>query len=181
MQLYLRPIHPEFFTIHARRSLSSTSYDVEIWITGLSHVLTLQHRSAGGHTAERCLTEVVGPIGFGLPDRGRVHQVALKGENEVGYTLRNGFQYNINYHCEKLDEDVFAATYDRLRHQQTREALACEFRIEDEQTQRWPLAIVIPTHARGGFLLHAFHVFPHERTILKTQTLIDMPALHSYK
>ncbi len=176
MQLYLRPIHPEFFKIHAQRSIRGTSYDADIWVTGLSHVLTVRHRTAPGHAAERCVTEVIGPMGVGLPDRGRVHQVALKGENEASYSLRNGFQYSINYHCEALEEDVFAATYQTLRKQATREALACEFRMEGQEAEMWPLAIIIPTHTRGGLLVHAFHVFPHERTILKTQTLIDMPG-----
>jgi len=55
------------------------------------------------------------------------------------------------------------------------EGLSCEYRVDGLDRKLWPLALVFPHHARGGFLLHAFHVFPEYRTILKTQTLIEVP------
>ncbi|NIA20485.1 MAG: DUF2617 family protein, partial [Anaerolineaceae bacterium] len=176
LQLYLRPIHPEFFKIFAWRSFEGPGYEAELWITGLSHVLTVRSMSPGGRPAERCVTEVIGPADLPLPKRGRVESLDLKGEDEATFALRNGFRYHLTYHIERLAEDVFAATYEDLRKQgRSAEGVACEYRLEGRERAMWPLAFVMPTHIRGGFLLHAFHCFPDQATILKTQTLIELP------
>lgn len=174
MSLYLRPIHPEFFKIFAWRAYEGTGYEAELWITGLSHVLTV--RRTAGRAAERCVTEVIGPSGMPLPERGRVETLPLVGDSEAQFALRNGFTYRISYQAEQLeDADVFAAIYDDLRNQAHKEGLSCEYRVEGVERDVWPLAMTVPSHARGGFLLHAFHVFPDQKTILKTQTLIEIP------
>ncbi len=118
---------------------------------------------------------MIGPVGGGLPDRGRVEHLELRGESEAKFGLRNGFQYQISFQSERLDGDLLAATYDSLRHQGHAEGLSCEFRVEGVRRDLWPLAMTMPTHARGAFLLHAFHVFPDYKTILKTQTLVELP------
>jgi len=177
--LYLRPIHPEFFHIFASKSFSAPEYEAELWITGLSHVVTVRS-TAGGRSAERCVTEIIGPDTLPLPGRGRAEVLPLQDGQEASFGLRNGFRYQISTQVETFDDaDVFAATYESLRHQGRREGISCEFRIEGLQRTLWPLAMTVPTHTRGAFLLHAFHIFPDARTILKTQTLIEVPQTQS--
>jgi len=175
MSLYLRPIHPEFFRIFAWRSYKAPEYEAELWITGLSHVLTVSC-TGNGRTREGCVAEIIGPGGIDLPQRGLVESLDLAGNNESRFELRNGFRYSISFETETFsDADLFAAVYDDLRNQGARDGLACEYRIEGVDRTLWPLAMTMPSHARGGFLLHAFHVFPDHRSILKTQTLIEVP------
>jgi hypothetical protein len=174
MSLYLRAIHPEFFRIFAWRSFKTRHYEAELWITGLSHVLTVR-QAAGRHSAERCVTEVIGPSHMALPPRGKVQAIPLAGEDEASFALRNGFQYQISFQTETLkDAEVFAALYEDLRHQSHKEGLACEFRTEGVERALWPMALIIPTYTREGFLLYAFHVFPDHQAVLKTQTLIEI-------
>jgi len=174
MHLYLRTIHPEFFKIFAWRSYRGPEMEAEIWITGLSHVLTVR-RLSKGRAAERCITEVIAPAGTPMPDRGRVQTLALVGEDESAFQLRNGFHHQISFESETLKEELFAAAYEELRALAHKEGLSCEYRVEGVEKKLWPLALMFPDHARGGFLLHAFHVFPEYLTILKTQTLIELP------
>ena len=174
MCLYLRPIHPEFFTIFALRTYKGTNFEAELWITGLSHVFTVR-RVRGRRAEERCVTEVIGPSSLELPERGLVERVALAGENEASFALKNGFQYHLSFQAETLKElEVFTANYDELRRQGFKEGLSCEYRLQGVSRSLWPLAITVPTQIRDGFLLHAFHIFPDYQTILKTQTLIEM-------
>lgn len=175
LALYLRPIHPEFFRIFSWQSFTAPEYEADLWITGLSHVVTVRS-TAGGRSAERCLTEIIGPDTVALPQRGRAETLPLHDSQEASFGLRNGFTYQISSQVETIDDaDVFAAIYDGLRNQGLREGLSCEYRIEGVERKLWPLAMTVPTHTRGAFLLHAFHVFPDFRTILKTQTLIEVP------
>jgi hypothetical protein len=176
VRLYLRPIHPEFFQIFTWRSYEGPGYEAEVWITGLSHVLTVRQTGPQLRSAERCVTEVIGPSGMSLPDRGQVESLPLRGEDETSIQLRNGFQYHLQFHCEKLEEHVFATTYEELRTQGLKEGVACEYRVDGLERSTWPFALTVPTHTRGGFLLHAFHCFPDQMTILKTQTLIELPT-----
>jgi hypothetical protein len=174
--LYLRPIHPEFFNIYTWRCYRGDGYDAQLWITGLSHVLSVS-RTGGRRAAERCVTEVVGPAAVELPRRGRVEAAPLGGTSELRFDLRNGFRYQMSFETETVaDADVFAAVYDDLRNQGHKEGLACEYRLDGVQRDLWPLAMTVPTATRGGFVLHAFHVFPDHRAILKTQTLIELPG-----
>lgn len=175
LYLYLRPLHPEFFKVFAQRFYKGRDLEAEIWITGLSHVLTVRRVGKGLRAQERCVTEIVGPAGLAIPDRGRITALALVGENEARTELRNGFRHQINYESETLDEELFETTYEDLRKQAHKEGLSCEYRIEGIERKLWPLAVTFPDHAGGGFVLHAFHVFPEYRTILKTQTLIEFP------
>jgi hypothetical protein len=175
LSLYLRPIHPEFFRIFNWQSYRSANYEAELWITGLSHVLTVRHTGTG-RSAERCVTEVIAPEAMAMPERGRVEHVSLASNQEASYGLRNGFRYQLSAETEQVaDDDVFAAIYEDLRNQGHREGLSCEFRVDGFDRSLWPLAITVPNHTRGGFLLHAWHVFPDFRSILKTQTLIEVP------
>ena len=175
LTLYLRPIHPEFFRIYSERSFTAPEYEADLWITGLGHVVTVRS-TLGGRTAERCVTEIIGPDAVALPDRGRAELLHLHADQESSFILRNGFTYQLHSQVETIDDaDVFAAIYDGLRNQGLKEGISCEYRLEGVQRKLWPLAMVVPTHTRGAFLLHAFHVFPDFRTILKTQTLIEVP------
>ncbi len=174
LYLYLRPLHPEFFKVFAQRFYKGRDLEAEIWITGLSHVLTVR-RVGKGRSYERCVTEIVGPAGLAIPDRGRIASVALVGEDEARAELRNGFRHRINFETETLNEQLFEAAYEDLRKQALKEGLSCEYRIEGVERKLWPLAVTFPDHAGGGFVLHAFHVFPEYLTILKTQTLIEFP------
>ena len=47
--LYRRPLHPELFHIHQSRHLARAAYQADIWVMGLSHVVTVQSNG-------RCLT-----------------------------------------------------------------------------------------------------------------------------
>ena len=175
MCLYLRPIHPEFFTIFATRTYKGTDYEAELWITGLSHVFTV--RRVGDPRAEqRCVTEVIAPASLDLPARGRVESIDLAGDDEASFALKNGFQYQLTYQAETVKDDhQFAAMYGELRAQGFKEGVSCEYRLQGVSRSHWPLAITIPTQIPSGFVFHAFHIFPDFKTILKTQTLIEMP------
>jgi len=175
MGLYTRSIHPEFFRIFASRSYKAPEYEAQLWITGLSHVLMVTRTGSLG-AKEACITEIIGPADVDLPQRGLVETLPLKGNDESRFELRNGFRYHIGFETETFsDDDLFATVYDDLRNQGATEGLSCEYRLEGVQRRLWPLAMTMPSHARGGFLLHAFHVFPDHRTILKTQTLVEVP------
>ena len=54
LQFYLfqRPLHPELFRINQVKRVEQRRYTAEIWIVGLSHVVTVQY-------GKDCLTELI--------------------------------------------------------------------------------------------------------------------------
>ena len=47
--LYQRPLHPELFNIYSRRHLKTEQYELMVWATGCSHVVSVFIR--------RCLSD----------------------------------------------------------------------------------------------------------------------------
>ena len=39
--LFQRPLHPELFQIYARRRLKTGKYEVDIWVNGCTHVVSV--------------------------------------------------------------------------------------------------------------------------------------------
>jgi hypothetical protein len=50
--LFQRPLHPELFTIYAKRKLLTEKYEADIWVTGCTHVAAI-------YAGDVCLTEVI--------------------------------------------------------------------------------------------------------------------------
>src|SRR5512137_1529436 len=73
--LYHRPLHPELFRIHHSRHIERGAYQADIWVIGLSHVLTVQ--SAG-----RCVAEVTTDDLEVLPQNGLVTSFPFRGERD---------------------------------------------------------------------------------------------------
>ena len=73
--LYQRALHPELFRINQVKRIEQRRYTAEIWIVGLSHVVTVQH---GKH----CLTELITDENEVLPKMGLAASFPFRGERD---------------------------------------------------------------------------------------------------
>ena len=165
--LYHRPLHPELFHIHQSRRVERPSYQAEIWVMGLSHAVTVQ--SQGRYVTEATTEDVEV-----LPQNGLVTSFQFRGERDHLEEFDDGLRYILSTQVERMNENLFHASHrDLLRYARSRGILVMfDEWAEDEDMVPFTF---IDHEARDRELhVQAFHVFPAEYTILKTQSIVEI-------
>jgi hypothetical protein len=165
--LYRRRLHPELFYIHESRHLDRPVYSADIWVMGLSHAVTVQAGS-------RCVTEATTEDLEVLPQNGLVTSFQFRGERDHLEDFDDGIKYILSTQVERMTQNLFHASHrDLLRYASTRGILVrfSEWAQGDELV---PFTF-IDYEARDRELhVQAFHVFPADYTILKTQSIVEI-------
>jgi hypothetical protein len=166
--LYDRPLHPELFRHYRDFRVAQGRYLADIWIVGLSHVVTLT-------LGQRTLTELLWVDSDLLPSRGGISRFRLTGERDQERRLPDGWCHLVSSQVETMDEPLYKSVHnDLLRHAARRGS----FVAYDEWGDRDLLPFsYIDCEARDAeFHIYAFHAFPQERTLVKTQSIFEVTA-----
>ncbi len=162
-----RPLHPELFRHSRDFRVAQGRYYADLWIVGLSHVVTLT-------VGSRSLTELLGPENDLLPARGILARFRLKGERDQEKRLPEGWCHMISTQVETMDEPLYKSVHhDLLRHAVKRGGFhAYEDWAEGDLV---PFTYIDHEARDAEFHVHAFHAFPQERTLVKTQSIFEIP------
>lgn len=165
--LYHRALHPELFHIHQTKRVERPSYQAEIWVMGLSHAVTVQ--SYG-----RCITEATTEDTDVLPQNGLVTSFQFRGERDHLEEFDNGLRYILSTQVERMNENLFHASHrDLLRYARNRGQLVV-FEEWAEGEELVPFTFIDHEARDRELHVQAFHVFPAECTILKTQSIVEV-------
>lgn len=166
--LYDRPLHPELFRLYSNYRVAQSRYHADIWLVGLGHVVTV---SAG----ESCLIEAVAGDSEELPSRGVLTRFRMKGERDLERRSPDGWHYMVSSQVELMDEPLYKSVHwDLLRHASKRGCLCTYDQWADGEMV--PFSYIDYEARDSEFHVHAFHAFPQERTMVKTQTIFELPA-----
>lgn len=163
LSVYLRTLHPEFFTIRAQRAFSHASFKGEVWLLDAGHVISFMD---GPNT----VTEIIAPQELVLPKRGLVRTLNLVGDHEHRLETRGPILYQVAYQVDAQDPDTYLREAEELLAAARQGHLFAE---SPHGTAPRPFSYAVPEPRGRGFLVHTWHGFPAENTILKTQTLIE--------
>jgi len=167
LSLFLRPLHPEFFVIRARRTFEQTGFDGCVWLLDSGHVITF----IDGPNA---ITEVMAPRELELPKRGLVRTVDLVGEHEHRLETRGPIVYQMAYQVDNEGPQTYLREAEDLLASARQGHLFAE---SAQEAAKRPFSYAVPEPRGTGLLVHTWHGFPAENTILKTQTLIERVML----
>jgi len=164
--LYQRAIHPEFFQLHKVRRLEQRRYQAEIWVVGLAHVITVQ-------VGDQILTELIAEDHESLPKSGLAASFRFRGERDHTQSFNDGLNYILSTQVERLAPHLFPATHrDYIHYAQNRGLLVT---FDDMATDGLVPFSFVDFDARDHELhIHAFHAFPEELTLLKTQSIFEI-------
>jgi hypothetical protein len=165
--LYRRPLHPELFHIYQSRHLERAAYQADIWVMGLSHVVTVQSNG-------RCVTEVTTDDVEVLPHNGLVTTFQFRGERDHLESFDDGMRYILSTQVERMNQNLFHASHrDLLAYAATR-GILCRFDEWAEADGLAPFSFV-DFEARDRELhVQSFHAYPPDYTIVKTQSIIEV-------
>ena len=167
-QVYGRPLHPELFDILAVRKFSREDYELTVRITRTGHVISWENRDV-------CLTEVAAAAEQPLPEKRRLLSYRLRGEHSGTLTCTNGITYQTSFQVETLSPEIFLHVHDEILADGSKRGLLHNFQPHHRLSLA-PLGFVTAEGRPGCLILSAFHTFPDEFTVVKTQTLIEKRA-----
>jgi hypothetical protein len=166
-QLYGRSLHPELFEIQCSRSVRRGDYQATIDITSAGHVVTWRYQAL-------TLTEVATAAHHPLPQKRRLLSYRLKGERNDRMECRGGASYQVNFQLETVDPEVFWTFQQELNHDGERQGMLYRFSPSGRMALGALSYINVETRNRS-LLIQAFHTFPDDYAIVKSQSLFEIP------
>lgn len=170
-QLYGRSLHPELFEVHNARIVERGGYRATVQITTAGHVITWQYQGI-------ILTEVAAAANHPLPERRRLMSHRLKGTASDELECRGGISYKTQFSLEPVEKEAFWAYQKELTQAGTRQGLLHCF----EASGRFGLGAMsyINLESRDRSLrVQAFHTFPDDYAIVKSQSVFVLPQKQS--
>ncbi len=166
-QLYGRPLHPELFEVCHSRCVKRGNYEAKIDITSAGHVVTWRY---GGLT----LTEVAASAHHPLPQRRRLLSYRLKGQRDDRVECRGGVCYQVSFQLEPVEPEVFWTFQEELAHDGRRQGMLHRFGSSGRIALGALSYINVETRNRN-LLIQAFHTFPDDLAIVKSQSMFQLP------
>jgi hypothetical protein len=164
-QVYGRPLHPELFDILAMRRIQREDYEVTVRITRTGHVISWRNRTV--HLTEVAAAEQ------SLPQHRRLLHHRLRGEHTDVIRAGDGISYQTSFQVEVLPPEIFFHVHDEILADGGKRGLLYHFQ-PDHRLALAPLGFVNVEARAGCLFLCAFHTFPDEHAVIKTQSLIEM-------
>jgi hypothetical protein len=163
-QVNRRVLHPELFEVLARHRLQREHYTLELWITRTGHVLHWMEQGVA-------FAEILAAVDDPLPDTTKLLKYRIQGEH-YGSTRIGRVDYQMSFQQEVLEPEIFLRVQNELRHESLKRGILHSFQPHQRLSVA-PLSYVNLEGRPGSILTHAFHTFPNENTIVKSQSLIE--------
>jgi predicted Abi (CAAX) family protease len=166
-QVYGRPLHPELFQVYQTQLVQRADYEAKIDITSAGHVVTWRY-------AGLTLTEVAASAQHPLPERRRLMNYSVKGERSDALECRGKVRYEMSFQLEPVDPEVFWTFQAELARDGQQQGMLHQFGSSGRMALGALSFINVEPRARQ-LLVQAFHTFPDDYAIVKTQSLFQLP------
>ncbi len=166
-QLFGRPLHPELFQVFETCTIERETYSVKIDITGAGHVVTWRY-------AGLTLTEVATSAQHPLPKMRRLMAYGLRGQRTDRMECRGGVCYQMGFQLEPTDPEVFWTFQQELATQGRQHGLLHHFNSSG-RIAMGALSYVNFEARNRSLLVQAFHTFPDDYAVVKSQSIFQLP------
>jgi hypothetical protein len=163
--LYQRPLHPELFSISERRHIRTEKYEVFLWVTDCSHVVSV-------FAKKTCLSELIGTPNQPLPKGGLIERFQFRGQRSHKCTLSQGVSYMTDFQVEKMSANLYRQSHYDLERFARNRGVFVNFPPQSIGGLE-PFSYIDFEARRSELHIHAFHAYPDQLTIIKTQSLFD--------
>lgn len=163
-----RSVHPELLVIYERTSVVQEGFRANLAICEAGHLLELR-------TPRQTLCEIIAPKDQSLPHHDRLFEKRLRGSRDESLRMPGGIGYQLSFQVERLDPDVYLQLHEEFMSDCRKATLG---RVFDPPNRLAPAAISylqVDLFPRS-LLVHAFHTFPENCAVVKTQTLIELTS-----
>ena len=168
LSIFGRSVHPELFVIQERTSIAHDGFIANIALTNAGHVLQL-------NSAQHVVTEVVAPHKQPLPQRQCLFDKKLRGSRDESLCLPNGVGYQLSFQVERVDPEIYLRLHEEFSVDCGKATLGHMFAPPNRLAPAAISYLQVDLFPHS-LLIHAFHTFPENCAVVKTQTLIELPG-----
>ena len=166
-QLYGRSLHPELFEVYSERTVCRGDYEASIKITSTGHLVCWRYHGL-------ILTEVATSAHQPLPQKRRLINHRLAGERNERVKCNGGVSYQVSLQLETVEPEVFWTFQPELCHDGERQGMLHRFDSSGRMALGALSYVNVETRNRSLFV-QAFHTFPDDYAVVKTQSLYEIP------
>ncbi len=166
-QLYGRSLHPELFETYQTQTIKRGPYEALVQITSTGHLVTWK-------CGDFRLTEIATAAHHPLPKLRRLMSHRLKGDRCDQLECHGGIKYEMACSLEPTNLDKFLAYQKQLTLQATRQGMLQKFESTGRLEPGAMSYINVDSRDRT-FRVQAFHTFPDDCAVLKTQSSFQLP------
>jgi len=166
-RLYGRALHPELFEVYSSRTVKRGKYEAKIDITSAGHVVCWRY-------AGLTLTEVATSANHPLPERRRLLSAKLRGQRNERVSCRGGVLYQVSFQLEPVPPEVFWTFQQELAQDGQHQGMLHRFDSSGRMALGALSYINIESRDRR-LLVQAFHTFPDDYAIVKSQSTFQIP------
>jgi hypothetical protein len=164
-RLYLRPLHPELFEVLCSRTIVRDGYTLTVRLTRTGHALAWSDGRIH-------LEEMIATGDMDLPEAGRRLAHHFAGGKNARCILPGGVRYQVGSQLEYLPHEQFLHVHEELMEEGEKKGMVFHCKSGNRLGPS-PLGMIIVQAVKAGLSANAFHTFPDELAIVKTQSLIE--------
>ncbi|TWT90888.1 hypothetical protein Mal64_12860 [Pseudobythopirellula maris] len=173
-QLYGRSLHPELFEICRSKRIVRQAYEATISITGAGHLVTWKRDGI-------LLTEAATSANQPLPQKRRLMSHRMSGDQSDRVRCHGGIVYEASFSHEAVSSQAFYAYQQELDLSGVQSGAAADGLLHRFQPSvRFDVGAVSYVHVESrerSLAVQAFHTFPDDCTIVKSQSVFRLPNL----
>lgn len=167
LQLFGRSLHPELFDTFQTRSIERDAYRADIRITSAGHWITWQYNGL-------LISEIAASSQQLLPKRRRLLKRRFSGAREDQIECRGGCVYSVQYTIERAEPKTFFMFQKELVEMSERKGMLQTFDSSGRMALG-ALSYIYFEARRHSACVQAFHTFPDDYAIVKTQSAFEIP------
>jgi hypothetical protein len=164
-QVFNRVIHPDWLAVRQHQRIARGTWEADVRIIEGGHAVIFRSGPA------RLSETLTGPETL-LPDLGVLFHSTIRYERSASLRPGGSLQYQTCFEVERVDPEVFAHLSDEMTLDAARGHLFHRFTLANRMAPPPLTHIRIDPRAKG-LLIHAFHTFPDELAIIRTQSLFE--------
>jgi hypothetical protein len=164
-QVFSRPIHPDWFAVRQFRRVVQNGWEADIRIIEGGHAISFRSGSIR-------LTEILAGPETHLPEPGLLFHSPIRRDRSMTLQPGGTLEYHACFDVERVDPEVFAHLSNEMTLDASRERLFHHFTTANRMSTAPISHIHVESRVRG-LSVQAFHTFPDERAIVRTQSLFE--------
>lgn len=168
LRTFGRVLHPDLLCHHLSALVSIPGMSVDLRLIPAGHAFIVK-------TGSQTLTELISDCHEPYPLRGRLLEQKLKGCRTESVQFESGLRYDVSCTLERMSLAVFLRQHEELQADGPAASLFAEYPGKNRFSPG-PLSLVRVEICRHSVVMHAFHTFPEQLAVVKTQSLIEYEA-----
>jgi hypothetical protein len=166
--VYERSLHPELIRIHDEVAVEEHDCSCRLRIHDGGHAVEF-------HYCETVISEILTARDAPLPEQRLALKHSIRGSRDSACRFREEIDYQSSFQVERLDEEIFLNFHQEL----LSDFRCCSLAREFPGMGRFapgPISLIRTELCQDSFLIHAFHTFPDNCAVVKTQALFEFPG-----